>query len=103
MTANVVNDGFAGALRRVGPLRSVVARLAFPGAIDRARVEQERRAIGKDEQRRVAGPGVDLVDVEEPTLPGRQWLPSRRVGSGRLRRKQTDDSAPRDECSPAGG
>ena len=38
-------------------------------------VKQHRRAIGKDEKRGIAAPGVDVVNIQKTRRPGREHRP----------------------------
>ena len=51
----------------------------LPGVF--AHVDQQRGAVGKDVQARIAAAGADLVDVEHPRLPRRDWLPDDILGT----------------------
>ena len=98
---SVASDPFPRRTRPIGhPIRT---RRRIWVAI--ARVNQQRRAVGKHEQRHVPPPRADLVDVKNPWGPGGQRLsdgqragsppsetfPRKRVGERRCVRADSHD------------
>src|SRR5690606_34599762 len=73
-------------LRGIRARGRVVARLHLLFTIAGPGVDQEGGTIGQDKECRIAGAGIDMMDIEHPSFPRRQWLArGRQLGLGSRR------------------
>lgn len=75
---NIARDPLAGAKAGIGHGRCQLQRGvrdldAF--GIEVAGIDQDRRAVGRDDEGRIATPGVDVMDIERAGRPGREPVP----------------------------
>ena len=83
---DISGDPSAGRARTIGARRRDLERRVTVNrvGVPITGVKQHRRAVGKDEKRGIAAPGVDMVNVQKTRRPGREHRP--RFSPGRIPR-----------------